>query len=106
MAHEGYASRSRARGSGARRSRASRHHGPDRFANSGRQEEAVEGVRLPLAASGAQRAKIVGEGCVVCAQTKGITPAHLAGAVRVIQLHWGFNAAGGNGLRHASREDS
>lgn len=60
----------------------------------------------PLAASGAQRAKIVGEGCVVCAQTKGITPAHLAGAVRVIQLHWGFNAAGGNGLRHASREDS
>jgi len=32
----------------------------------------------PLAASDAQRAKIVGSACVVCQQTKGITPAHLA----------------------------
>ena len=32
----------------------------------------------PLAASEAQRAKIVGCACVVCQQTKGITPAHLA----------------------------
>jgi hypothetical protein len=30
-----------------------------------------------MAASTAQRAKIVGRWCVVCSQTKGITPAHL-----------------------------
>jgi len=30
-----------------------------------------------MAASEAQRAKIVGRWCVVCQQTKGITPAHL-----------------------------
>lgn len=30
------------------------------------------------AASDAQRAKIVGAACVVCRQTKGLTPAHLA----------------------------
>jgi hypothetical protein len=35
-------------------------------------------ARLPLSASPAQRAKIVGAACVVCRQTKGITPAHLA----------------------------
>lgn len=45
----------------------------------GRQEGGeVEAGRLPLAASAAQRAKVVGRGCVVCSQTKGITPAHLA----------------------------
>jgi hypothetical protein len=33
--------------------------------------------RMPGAASPAQRAKIVGGACVVCAQTKGLTPAHL-----------------------------
>ena len=31
-----------------------------------------------MAASDAQRAKIVGSACVVCLQTKGLTPAHLA----------------------------
>jgi hypothetical protein len=36
------------------------------------------GGRAPFGASEAQRAKIVGGACVVCAQTKGITPAHLA----------------------------
>jgi len=30
-----------------------------------------------MAASDAQRAKVVGRWCVVCRQTKGITPAHL-----------------------------
>jgi hypothetical protein len=35
-------------------------------------------TRLPMAASDAQRAKIVGGACVVCLQTKGLTPAHLA----------------------------
>jgi hypothetical protein len=44
----------------------------------GKPEGEGEAARLPLAASAAQRAKIVGQGCVVCAQTKGITPAHLA----------------------------
>jgi hypothetical protein len=34
--------------------------------------------RAPFAASEAQRAKIRGAACVVCQQTKGITPAHLA----------------------------
>jgi hypothetical protein len=34
--------------------------------------------RLPGAASPPQRAKVVGGACVVCRQTKGITPAHLA----------------------------
>ena len=34
--------------------------------------------RAPFAASDAQRAKILGGACVVCQQTKGITPAHLA----------------------------
>ena len=35
-------------------------------------------TRLPMAASDVQRAKIVGSACVVCRQTKGLTPAHLA----------------------------
>ena len=35
-------------------------------------------ARGPMQASDAQRAKIVGEACVVCLQTKGLTPAHLA----------------------------
>src|SRR3954463_9555655 len=35
-------------------------------------------TRRPGAASEAQRAKIVGGTCVVCGQTKGLTPAHLA----------------------------
>jgi hypothetical protein len=35
-------------------------------------------MRAPLAASNPQRAKIVGGACIVCLQTKGITPAHLA----------------------------
>jgi hypothetical protein len=35
------------------------------------------GARPPMAASDAQREKIVGRWCVVCQQTKGITPAHL-----------------------------
>jgi hypothetical protein len=30
-----------------------------------------------MAASDAQRAKIIGSWCIVCEQTKGITPAHL-----------------------------
>jgi hypothetical protein len=34
--------------------------------------------RAPFAASEAQRAKMLGAACVVCQQTKGITPAHLA----------------------------
>jgi hypothetical protein len=34
-------------------------------------------ARAPFAASDAQRQKIVGGACVVCQQTKGITPAHL-----------------------------
>jgi hypothetical protein len=32
----------------------------------------------PAAASEAQREKVVGRWCVVCLQTRGITPAHLA----------------------------
>jgi hypothetical protein len=32
----------------------------------------------PFAASEAQRAKMLGAACIVCQQTKGITPAHLA----------------------------
>jgi hypothetical protein len=36
------------------------------------------GRRAPFGASEAQREKIVGGACVVCRQTKGITPAHLA----------------------------
>jgi hypothetical protein len=39
---------------------------------------AVDTARRPMAASDAQRAKIVGSACVVCLQTKGLTPAHLA----------------------------
>ena len=34
--------------------------------------------RAPFGASEAQREKTVGGACVVCRQTKGITPAHLA----------------------------
>jgi hypothetical protein len=34
--------------------------------------------RPPLRASEAQRRKVVGTACIVCLQTKGITPAHLA----------------------------
>ena len=36
------------------------------------------GWRAPFGASEAQREKIVGGACVVCRQTKGLTPAHLA----------------------------
>jgi hypothetical protein len=36
------------------------------------------GGRTPMAASEPQRAKIAGRWCIVCQQTKGITPAHLA----------------------------
>ena len=36
------------------------------------------GQRAPFGASEAQREKIVGGACVVCRQTKGLTPAHLA----------------------------
>lgn len=43
----------------------------------GRQEGAAP-ARRPLSASAAQRAKIAGSACVVCLQTKGLTPAHLA----------------------------
>jgi hypothetical protein len=43
-----------------------------------REDGGGEAARLPLSASAAQRAKIVGSACVVCEQTKGITPAHLA----------------------------
>jgi len=35
------------------------------------------GGRAPMTASDAQREKIIGRWCVVCLQTKGITPAHL-----------------------------
>ena len=42
-----------------------------------RNEERADG-RAPFAASDAQRAKILGGACIVCEQTKGITPAHLA----------------------------
>jgi hypothetical protein len=34
--------------------------------------------RPPFGASETQRQKVVGGACVVCQQTKGITPAHLA----------------------------
>jgi hypothetical protein len=45
----------------------------------GRQAEGASAPRrLPLGASDAQREKIIGRWCVVCQQTKGITPAHLA----------------------------
>jgi hypothetical protein len=40
--------------------------------------EATNGRRAPFGASEAQREKIVGGACVVCCQTKGLTPAHLA----------------------------
>ena len=39
---------------------------------------ATNGRRAPFGASEAQREKIVGGACVVCLQTKGLTPAHLA----------------------------
>ena len=39
---------------------------------------ATNGPRRPGAASDAQRAKIIGGACVICQQTKAITPAHLA----------------------------
>jgi len=35
-------------------------------------------ARGPMQASDAQQAKIAGGACVVCLQTKGLTPAHLA----------------------------
>jgi hypothetical protein len=35
-------------------------------------------ARLPVSASPSQRAKIAGSACVVCRQTRGITPAHRA----------------------------
>jgi hypothetical protein len=35
-------------------------------------------AKRPMAASQAQRAKIVGGACVVCGKTNGLTPAHLA----------------------------
>jgi hypothetical protein len=38
----------------------------------------TNGRRAPFGASDAQREKIVGGACVVCRQTKGLTPAHLA----------------------------
>src|SRR4051794_20270153 len=41
-------------------------------------DEAADGRRAPFGASEAQREKIVGSACVVCRQTKSITPAHLA----------------------------
>jgi hypothetical protein len=41
-------------------------------------DERARRVRSPFAASDAQRRKIVGGACIVCMQTKGITPAHLA----------------------------
>jgi hypothetical protein len=40
--------------------------------------ERPDGQRAPLRASAALRVKIVGGACVVCRQTKRITPAHLA----------------------------
>ena len=40
--------------------------------------EAKLDQRGPFGASEAQREKIVGGACVVCLQTKGITPAHLS----------------------------
>jgi hypothetical protein len=41
-------------------------------------EEPPGQERAPFAASEVQRAKMRGAACVVCLQTKGITPAHLA----------------------------
>ena len=38
----------------------------------------TNGRRAPFGASEAQREKIVGGACVVCRETKGLTPAHLA----------------------------
>jgi hypothetical protein len=35
-------------------------------------------AQRPMAASQAQRAKIIGAACVVCQKTNGLTPAHLA----------------------------
>jgi hypothetical protein len=40
--------------------------------------EAIRRARRAMAASDAQRAKIAGGACIVCLQTKGLTPAHLA----------------------------
>jgi hypothetical protein len=52
---------------------------PGALRTPGRQEQAgAVPARLPLSASPAQRAKVVGSACVVCRQTRGITPAHLA----------------------------
>lgn len=41
-------------------------------------QAAAPSARRPMAASQAQRAKIIGAACVVCAKTNGLTPAHLA----------------------------
>jgi hypothetical protein len=48
---------------------------PGRWRKPGTEERS--NGRAPFAASEAQRAKILGAACVVCQQTKGITPAHL-----------------------------
>jgi hypothetical protein len=39
---------------------------------------AARTTRPPFGASDAQRQKIVGGACIVCLQTKGVTPAHLS----------------------------
>jgi hypothetical protein len=41
-------------------------------------QAATPSARRPMAASQAQRAKIIGAACVVCEKTNGLTPAHLA----------------------------
>lgn len=52
---------------------ASRASGPSAIA-----QAATPLTQRPMAASHAQRAKIIGAACIVCGQTKGLTPAHLA----------------------------
>ena len=67
-----------------------------------RADATTEGTRrAPGAASDAQRAKINGAWCIVCQQTKGLTPAHLAARARggcdhpdcVVPLCWTHHRA-------------
>ena len=69
-------------------------------------------ARRPMAASQPQRAKIIGGACVVCQQTTGLTPAHLAARAQggcdhadcVVPLCWVHHRAYDTGrldlLRH------
>jgi hypothetical protein len=53
-------------------------HTPSRPSRKLAEQRRVTADRPPFGASQTQRRKVVGGACVVCLQTKGVTPAHLA----------------------------